>query len=297
MKTLNQAARITILALLVATLPWTRVRAAEDLKVPAGCASAPDAKAAADGYADRVIHEKTGIELILIPAGTFTMGSKEMGSKAIPHTVTIATPFYIGKTEVTNAQYRRFVAATSYDGATDTDPAYDLYLRHWRELGLMSPDDEYPVVWVSWNNAKAFCDWAGLALPSETQWEYACRAGTDTLYYNGDAQKGFDEIGWGLTNSDALTHPTAQLAPNAWGLYDMLGNVWEWCEDDFVWRYDGAPDNGSARVETPRKLTRSLRGGSWSNSTRPVTNSSAARFNSAPGNASDDVGFRVVLNP
>jgi len=272
----------------------TRATGRADLKVPPGCVPAQDAQAGANGYADRVIHERTGIELILIPPGSFTMGSTEVGSHASPpHEVTFTQPFYLGRTEVTNAQYRRFVAATGYDGKPDTDPAYDLYLRHWRGYSPMSSDDDYPVVWVSWRNARAFCDWAGLALPTEAQWEYACRAGTTTEYYHGDDQSGFDECGWGLTNSEGQTHPVARKKPNAWGLYDLLGNVWEWVEDDYVYRYDGAPTDGSARLEG--KMTKVLRGGSWSNSTRPVTNGGAARFNSAPGNASNDVGFRVAL--
>ena len=265
-----------------------------EMKAPSGCTPADGAKATAQGYADRVIHEKTGIELVLVPGGDFTMGATGVGSAVIPrHEVTIARPLYVGKTEVTNAQYRKFLQATGYDGKPDTDPAYDLYLRHWRGESLMSKEDDYPVCWVSWKNAKAFCDWAGLALPTEAQWEYTCRAGTTTLYYNGDDPKGFDEIGWALTNSEELTHRVAEKKPNAWGVYDMLGNVWEWVEDDYVRGYDGAPTDGSARVEG--RTTKALRGGSWSNSTWPVSASSAARFNSAPGNASNDVGFRVVL--
>ena len=269
------------------------------MKAPTGCVAAAGSKTKAQGYADRVIHEETAIELVLVVAGSFTMGATKIGSNSLPlHKVTFSRAFYIGKTEVTNTQYRKFVEASGYEGKADTDPAYDLYLRHWRGKSLMSKDDDHPVVWVSWKNAKAFCGWAGLALPTEAQWEYACRAGTTTAYYNGNEQRGFDEIGWGLTNSDALTHPVAQKKPNAWGLYDMLGNVWEWCEDDYVRRYDGAPTDGSARIENPRTMTRVLRGGSWSNSTRPVgsaTSVCASRFNSAPGNASNDIGFRVVL--
>ena len=269
-----------------------------EMKVPIGCVAAANAKAAADGYANRIIHEKTGIELVLIPAGSFSMGAK-MGRSQPLHKVTIAEAFYIGKTEVTNAQYRKLIEASGYDGKGDTDPAYDLYLRHWRGKSLMSKDDDYPVVWVSWKNAKRFCDWAGLALPSEAQWEYACRAGTTTLFYNGDDQRAFDEIGWELNNSGTRTHPVARKKPNAWNLYDMLGNVWEWAEDDYVSNYEGAPDDGAARVENPRTITRALRGGSLnSNGARPsvvVVLSSAARFNSAPSNAANDVGFRVVL--
>ncbi|MFH0963689.1 MAG: formylglycine-generating enzyme family protein [Planctomycetota bacterium] len=282
-----------IVAALISVCGW-----GEEMKAPSGCVPTADAKAGTGGYADRVVHEKTGIQFVLIAPAAFTMGSRKISTSSLPpHEVTIPKAFYIGKTEVTNAQYRKFVDATGYDGKGETDPAYDLYLRHWRGVSLMSKEDDYPIVWVSWKNAKAFCEWAGLSLPSEAQWEYACRAGTTTLYYSGDDQKGFDEIGWGLTNSDALTHPVGRKKPNAWGLYDMLGNVWEWCEDDYVYKYDGAPTDGSARIENPRTLTRALRGGSWSNSTGPTTNSSASRFNSAPGNASNDVGFRVVLTP
>ena len=269
---------------------------AADLKTPAGCTAAQDAKAGPRGYADRVIHDKTDIELVLVDAGELTMGAKGIFSSSLPpHKVTLSKPFYIAKTEVTNAQYRKFVEGAGYEGKGDTDPAYDFYLRHWRGESLMSADNDYPVCWVSWKNAKAFCEWAGLALPTEAQWEYACRAGTTTAYYNGDEQKGFDEIGWGLTNSEGLTHAVAQKKPNAWGLYDMLGNVWEWVEDDYVYRYEGAPTDGSARIENPRRMTRALRGSSWSNSTRTYTASSASRHNSAPGNALNDFGFRVVL--
>ena len=269
---------------------------AAELKAPPGCVPSTDATAAADGYALRVVHEQSGIELVLLPAGSFLMGPLALHAGDTPqHQVIIATPFYVGKTEVTNAQYRRFVEATGYDGKPETDPAYDLYLRHWRGQSLMSKADEYPVVWVSWQNAQAFCRWARLALPTEAEWEYACRAGTTTTYYNGDDPKGFVEIGWALVNSEALTHPVGQKQPNTWGLHDLLGNVWEWCEDDYVRTYDGAPADGAARCGTPRAMTRVLRGGSWSNASWPVASSSAARFNSAPGNASNDTGFRVVL--
>lgn len=271
--------------------------AAPGTQVPDGCVAAPGAKPTESGFADRVIHEKSGIELVLIPAGSFSMGTdgRKAGSNTVPkHSVTFAKSFYMGKTEVTNAEYRRFISASGYEGKSDTDPAYDLYLRHFRGKSLMSADDHYPVVWVSWHNAKAFCTWAGLALPSEAQWEYACRAGATTLYYFGDKQKDFDDHGWGLTNSNGLTHRVAKKKPNPWGLHDMHGNVWEWCEDDYVYKYHGAPADGSARIEG--KMTKCLRGISWSNSTRPNFSGSHARHNSAPGNAANNFGFRVVLN-
>ena len=269
----------------------------QELKVPDGCRAAQDAKTAAGGYADSVVHEKTGIEMVLIPTGTFIQSVQFPSPLASPwpspHKVTIGTPFYMGKTEVTNAQYRRFVDATGYDGKDDTDPAYDLCLRHWRGKSLMSKEDDYPLVWVSWKNAKAFCNWAGLSLPSEAQWEHACRAGAKTEYYFGNDAKDFDEYGWDVKNSDALTHPVAQKKPSARGLYDMLGNVWEWVEDDYV-HYGpeyGAPTDGSARVEG--RMTKIVRGGSWG--TGGALYSAYTRLNSAPTNAWNDVGFRVVL--
>ena len=255
------------------------------------CSTAMGAETRFDGDADRIVHEKTGIELVLIPAGSFTMG---LPRHAVPlHQVEIKSPFYISTTEVTNAAYRRFVQESGYESKNDTDPAYDLYLRHWRGKSLMSTDDDYPIVWVSWKNAKAFCEWAGLKLPTEAQWEYACRAGTTTIFYCGDDELALGDYGWCVHNSGAVTHPVAGKKPNAWGLYDTIGNVWEWVEDDYVNGYEGAPADGSARIEG--KMSKVLRGGSWSNTTWSWVCGSGARFNSAPGNASNDVGFRVVL--
>ena len=262
----------------------------DELRVPAGCRAAPGAQASANGYAARIIHDKTAIELILAPSGTFTMGSERYA-----HPVTIRTPFYVGRTEVTNAQYRRFTAGTDYDGRPDVDPDpdYDLYLRHWRGKSIMSDADDHPVVWVSWRNAKAFCEWAGLALPTEAQWEYACRAGTTTLYYYGDDPKQFAAYGWSHESKEYYTHPVAQKTPNSWGCHDMLGNVWEWVEDDWREGFDNAPTDGSARLEG--YMTKVVRGGGWGNSSVTYLCGSSARFNSAPTNAGPEFGFRVVL--
>ncbi len=183
--------RRVIAAILVLSGAGTMVEA-QALKVPAGCRAAAGAKTSFEGYADKIIHDKTAMEMILVPAGGLTMGGGKLplgaGTKA--YHVTISMPFYMGKTEVTNAHYRRFVEASGYDGKgdIDPDPFYDMYLRHWRGKSIMSQEDDYPVVWVSWKNATAFCRWAGLALPSDSQWEYACRANTTTKYYFGDDQ-------------------------------------------------------------------------------------------------------------
>ncbi len=274
-------------------LASVNAEAPQAIKTPAGCAPVLGAEATESGWADRVVHEKSGIELVFIPAGTFTMGS----NSPAPYEVKVAL-YYIGRTEVTNAQYRRFLEASGYDGKPDTDENYDLHLRHFRGESLMSADDNYPIVWVSWHNARAFCSWAGLALPSEAQWEWACRAGTTTRYYYGDDESKFGQYGWAIPNGGGFTHPVAQKKPNAWGIHDMHGNVWEWAEDDFAFDHYphpqiARPNDGSARIEG--RLTKSLRGGSWSNTTTAYVSGSNGRSNSAAVNARNNVGFRVVM--
>lgn len=275
------------------------VAQAEPLEVPPGCRAAKDAKESLDGYADRVLHNKTGIELILVAPGRFMMGTSPYRADDLARPVTISRPYYMARTEVTNAQFRRFVDESGYDGRPDVDPDpdYDLYLRHWRGKSIMSPEDDYPVVWVSWRNAKAFCRWAGLALPTEAEWEYVCRAGSTTLYYFGDDPQEFPRYGWAHAGRDGenhYTHPVAEKLPNAWGFYDMLGNVWEWVQDDWHASFDGAPRDGSANL-LEGAMTKVVRGGSWGNSSAPYLCGNSARYNSAPTNACPEFGFRVIL--
>jgi len=289
----------TSLVVLVIVSCLSMVAQADPLKVPAGCQAAKDAKASLDGYADRVIHNKTGIELILVIPDRFMMGASSYSIDDLARPVTISQPYYMARTEVTNAQFRRFIDESGYDGRPDVDPDpdYDLYLRHWRGKSIMSPEDDYPVVWVSWRNARAFCRWAGLALPTEAQWEYACRAGTTTLYYFGDDRQEFAKYGWAHAGRDSenhYTHPVARKLPNAWGFHDMLGNVWEWVEDDWHPSFGGAPIDGSANL-LEDAMTKVVRGGSWGNSSAAYLCGNSARYNSAPTNACPEFGFRVVL--
>jgi formylglycine-generating enzyme required for sulfatase activity len=282
---------------------------AVDMKAPPGCIPAQNAKPTAHGYADRVVHEKTGIEMIFIPAGTFKMGTDDRNASSNPkpaRQVTITRPFYIGKTEVTNAQFRGFIKANpGYDGKADVDPNYDHYLLHFRGKSVMSDADEYPVIYVSWQNANAFCDWAGLKLPGEAQWEYACRAGTTTKFSFGDDLADIPKYAWVDLAAKHRTHPVATKLPNPWGLYDMHGNVWEWAADDYISEYHNAPSDETIRRD-PNSQTKPLRGGSWStgpNRSLSRTASwwyssvlgSVSRFNVAPGNAWHDRGFRVIL--
>ena len=274
---------------------------AQALKVPAGCRAATGANVSFEGYADKIVHGKTEMELILVPAGSLTMGASTkmpFGEGTKQFLVTLSKPFYIGKTEVTNAHYRRFVEATGYDGKgdVDPDPFYDMYLKHWRGKSIMSQEDDYPVVWVSWKNAKAFCRWAGLALPSDSQWEYACRAQTTTNYFFSDAPKAFDDYGWANTSKEYHTHLVAGKLPNPWGLHDMLGNAAEWVADDYVHhdhvdRFGKPPTDGSPRLDG--KITKVVRGGCWSY--HPIACQSGSRYSTAPINASAEIGFRTVL--
>ena len=165
-------------------------------------------------------HEKTDLEFVLVPGGTFVMGSDEE-DEGPPHEVTIRT-FLLCRTECTQ---------TAWDRVGGIDEC------SWRGGDL-------PVENVSWSDPAAWCGRAGLRLQSESEWEYACRAGTTTRYYCGDYESSLGSYAWYSDNSDAKTHPVKQKRPNAFGLYDMLGNVWEWCEDKWHDSYDGAPTDG-----------------------------------------------------
>ena len=153
-----------------------------------------------------------------------------------------------------------------------------------------------PVEQVSWNDAQDFLKringqipGLALSLPSEAQWEYACRAGTETAIYIGD----LDSIAWYSGNSESKTHPVKLKRANPWGLYDMLGNVWEWTQDHWHDRYEGVPTDGSVWLSDKTDAFRVLRGGSWVSGARYVR--AAYRDRAHPDNRHDDPGFRCAL--
>jgi len=163
------------------------------------------------------------------------------------HEVRISQAFWMAKHEITNAQYGRFITATSH-----RKPKY------WEETAVIVPD--LPVVGVSWDDAVAYCNWAGMQLPTEAQWEYAARAGTTTRYWSGDSEADLARVGWYSENSGVGTQPVGQKPANAWGLHDMHGNVWNWTAD----RY--AAYSASAQTDPtgpPTGSHRVFRGGSW----------------------------------
>jgi formylglycine-generating enzyme required for sulfatase activity len=252
-----------------------------------------------------------GPELVLIPTGRFEMGSSEIeratamksGSQKAwlaretpQHWVSIAYSFALARHPVTVGQWRQFARATGWESMSDTD---------WNAPGF-AQTDEHPVVAVSWNDVQKYLSWLTAKtgqlyrLPSEAEWEYACRAGTHTAFsfgedisteranydgnftYNNGAKGDFRQ---GTTRVDAFQ-------PNPWGLFDMHGNVWEWTQDVVHENYEGAPSDGSAWEQGGDPARRVLRGGSWLYQPRYLR--SALRNGYSAVLANDIVGFRVA---
>ncbi len=229
----------------------------------------------------------SGMEFLLIPAGSFTMGSStDDKNEKPPHDVKIPQSFYLQTTEVTQGQWRKVMG----DNPSE-----------FKQCG-----DDCPVESVSWEDAKRFIEKLNQGentrdyrLPSEAEWEYACRAGTTTDFSFGDDPRKLGEYAWYDGNSNDKTHRVAAQKPNSWGLYDMHGNVWEWVEDDYHNSYSRAPADGRAWVDNPRGSRRVVRGGSWSNVAQVCR--SAFRGYGAPDYRLDNLGFRlsrsVALGP
>ncbi|MBC8875829.1 MAG: SUMF1/EgtB/PvdO family nonheme iron enzyme [Planctomycetes bacterium] len=226
------------------------------------------------------VDERTGMTFVEIPAGEFQMGAEksEFDDERPVHRVRISQDFWLGKYSVTNAQYAQFMRDA--DGEAKK-PEY------WDNQRFNQP--EQPVVGVSWDDAQAFCEWAGCRLPTEAEWEYACRADTTTEYSFGDDEALLGDHAWFGDNSGGQTQPVGTKPPNGWGLHDMHGNVWEWCQDWFG-EYSSSPATDPKGPKTGNG--RVLRGGSWF--LKPRVCRSAIRYNPQPENRSYDIGFRAA---
>ncbi len=236
-------------------------------------------------FRDHLREGGKGPEMIWIRAGHFQMGDIQGGGweneKPI-HSVSIKR-FAMGRYEVTFAEYDRFVKAS------DRKQPYD---SNWKR-------GHQPVINISWQDAIAYTQWLTqqtnrqYRLPTEAEWEYAARGGTNTKYWWGNELK-FDKINcnWPMTSK---TQPVGSFEPNPFGLYDILGNVWEWCADSWHKNYKGAPEEGHAWEKEGHLDYRLLRGGSWFNNLD--TCRSAQRLSNLSTTRNDVIGFRVVAEP
>ena len=247
------------------------------------------------------------LEMVLIPEGTFMMGAPEneegSNSSQLPqHKVTVPT-FFMGRYQITQAQWRAVANFDKVNRDLTAEPS------HFK-------GDKLPVETVSWYDAVEFCDrlskhtGRNYHLPSEAEWEYACRAGTTTPFHFGetittdlanylgrDNDKWSGSYGNGPKGIDReKTTPVGSFdAANGFGLFDMHGNIWEWCFDDYHKNYKGAPTDGSAWVEANNdNHHRVIRGGSWQYFSGGCR--SAFRINDFPASTDDDLGLRVACS-
>jgi formylglycine-generating enzyme required for sulfatase activity len=237
-------------------------------------------------------------DMVVIPAGTFDMGSTGSDEKdeKPEHRVAIDLPFAMGKIEITRGQFAAFVSASGYKAGAKclmlAGYEWEEFSGNWLDPGY-SQDDSHPAACISWNDAQAYVQWLShltgktYQLPTESKWEYACRAGEQIEYCGSDK---VDSVAWYDQNSDKTTHPAAAKQANAFGLYDMSGNVGEWIEDIYHDDYRSAPSDGSAWGGNSAKHV--LRGGSWIQYRNGAR--SAFRSVSAPEYRYFDSGFRVV---
>ena len=265
---------------------------------------------------ERLTLQGLGMTLVKVPAGEFWMGSSSEDPDAQPtelprHLVRISRPFYLGETEVTVGHFRRFVKETGHRTGAESpgkvgEPwggwVFDLERKdlvqrpdvNWKNLGRPQAEDE-PVVQVTWYDAVAFCVWLTntrgrlFRLPTEAEWEYACRAGSSGRWCFGDDPALLDDHSWNLKNADHGLHPVGRKKPNDFGLFDMHGNVWEWCLDEFGPYTEAAVTDP---MGPPEKEARVLRGGSgdWDEVGRTR---SASRLKLACYKSFFNDGFRV----
>jgi len=230
-----------------------------------------------------------GMKLRLIPAGQFMMGSPEDEESRwydeVLHRVQITNPYYLGVCEVTQGEW---------EAVMETTP--------WRGKNYAIEGADYPATYVSWEDAQEFCQrlsvWGDMPyrLPTEAEWEYACRVGSTTAYFFGDSSSNLGEYAWYSENTEDRDqqHPSevGGKQANAWGLHDMHGNVWEWCHDWYDSDYDGA---GTVDPRGPSTgMFREVRGGSWGDDPWDCRSANLAGY--APSLRYDYLGFRVACS-
>jgi formylglycine-generating enzyme required for sulfatase activity len=240
---------------------------------------------------DKEITNSIGMKLVSISAGTFMMGSpeseEERSEDEVQHEVTLTKDFYLGVTQVTQAQYQKVMGE---------NPSY------FQGDKVKGDSSNHPVEMVSWEDVVEFCKKlsalpeekaAGRVyrLPTEAEWEYACRAGSTTAFSFEESPEQLGDYAWYDDNSGDRTHPVALKKPNALGLFDMHGNVWEWCSDCYGEYPEGAVSDPTGSEEGSIRV---LRGGSWHYEAAGCR--SASRAGGSPSFRDNFIGFRVALS-
>jgi formylglycine-generating enzyme len=279
------------------------------------------------------LSQSIGIRCSFIPAGEFWMGgnpgsyTQQVYGEHPRHRVSISSAFWMSQTEITVGQFRKFVEETNYRTEaeqsglgcnclnTSTGEIGRQADRIWTSPGFPQTE-QHPVVAVSWGDARNFCQWLSnkegraCRLPSEAEWEYACRAGTDSVFHAGNEissirrvanvgdlslkkefQKANHVAGW--NDQSPFTQPVGQLEPNQFGLYDMHGNVGEWCQDWFSREYYSRSPSIDPQGPIEPTQWRVVRGGSWFNS--PINCRASGRHDGISTAASTTNGFRIVV--
>ena len=292
--------------------------------------SADDARAHQRRWAEHLvtpvqIEHPSGVRLVLVPPGRFTMGTDPdqlrelvksrptaeevelLASESPPHDVEITRPYYLAATEVTVGQFRRFVDATGYRSEAEkpgakawgwTDKGWIVGSGYnWKDRGEIPTTDAHPAVNLTWNDAVAYCEWltkssggaATYRLPTEAEWEFACRAGTDEAWHS-VTESALPEYAWLVFNSNQRPHPVGRKRPNALGLYDMHGNTKEWCADRYQADYYAVSPRRDPTGPL-RGVNRVIRGGRAPNA--PWLARSSMRHRAHPTSTFEG-GFRVA---
>jgi formylglycine-generating enzyme required for sulfatase activity len=277
------------------------------------------------GQAEWFKDHEAGPEMVIVPAGSFTMGSPDdepereswqAGTESPRREVTIAQPFAVARHAITRGQFAAFVTATGHEIREGTYAWKDEQWVHdpkasWRAPGFLQ-DDSHPVVCINWDDAKAHAVWLSQTtgkpyrLLSEAEREYVARAGTTTPFWWGSsitpAQANYHGTfiykgGGSKGEWQKSTVPVGSFEANPWGLYNVHGNVWEWCEDVWHDNYSGAPVDGRAWLQGGDASRRVVRGGSWG--VDPQFLRAAYRGRNSSGGRSNGIGFRLArtLNP
>ena len=249
--------------------------------------------------------------MVFVKGGCFQMGDTfgDGDSDEKPVHEVCVDDFYIGKYEVTVGEFKEFINATGYN--TEAERGDGCYYwtgiewakdsnKNWRSPGF-SQDDSHPVCCITWNDAVAYTEWLSgkrgskYRLPTEAEWEYAARSGGKNEKWAGtNSESELGEYAWHDRNSGGKTHPVKQKRPNGIGLYDMSGNVWEWCSDWYKERYYGESPKDNPRGPN-RGVYRARRGGSWVNKQESVR--VFGRHDHPMRNKYSALGFRLVRSP